>query len=311
MTISPSLPLVLIEAFATQPHQGNGATVVALEAPADPAWMQAVAAGLRQSETAFVVPWGEGWAIRWFTPSCEVDLCGHATLAATLALRHWGSLLPGEATVFQSRSGPLAVSLPAESDAGGSAIAAIDLPSGSLQPSAPPEGLEPLLQRRLGVGAQHCWDSALGYRVALVAPEADLGALDGLAAELPLACQRGLVVMQALDRQAPPDSPTVAGERPDYQLRFFAPGLGIPEDPVTGSAHALVAPYWLDRLQRPTVRGWQCSPEGGGMTCERAAPGTIRLTGPGQLLVEGRVAWREQICDPERWSALFPAGERR
>ena len=90
MTVPASLPLVLIEAFAAAPHQGNGATVVALEAPASATWMQAVAGTLRQSETAFVLPWGDAWAIRWFTPSCEVNLCGHATLAATLALGHWG-----------------------------------------------------------------------------------------------------------------------------------------------------------------------------------------------------------------------------
>lgn len=305
MTFGLSLPLLLVEAFASGSHQGNGAAVVALEAPACPIWMQAVAASLRQSETAFVLPWGEGWAIRWFTPTCEVDLCGHATLAATLALHHWGSLNPGETTVFQSRSGPLIVSLPGGDPAMDPPMAAIELPSPLMQACPLPEELEELLQQRLACGAERCWSSSLGYTVALLDSRADFLALDGLAERLPQSCRSGLVLMQAQDC-SPPGGPLIEGHPPDYQLRFFAPGLGIPEDPVTGSAHALVAPYWLDRLGRPAVRGWQCSPQGGGMVCEQARAGVIRLRGPGRVLLEGQLAWGEQVCDPEAWSRLFP-----
>ncbi|MFM8526122.1 MAG: PhzF family phenazine biosynthesis protein [Cyanobacteriota bacterium] len=309
MTLRPSLPLLLIEAFAAAPHQGNGAAVVALDAPAGSAWMQAVAASLKQSETAFVVPWGEGWAIRWFTPACEVMLCGHATLAAALALRHWGSLRPGEAAVLFSRSGPLAVSLPAEGE--GPPIATIELPGSPLLPSSFPEGLQDLLMQRLGAGAEQFWTSALGYAVALVNPDVDLAALDGLADQLPPSCRSGLVVMQAVSDRRPDPAPRVEGMPADYQLRFFAPALGIPEDPVTGSAHALVAPYWLHRSGRSSVRGWQCSPQGGGMVCESAGNGIIRLRGPGQVLLEGQVFWQEQICDPEAWSTLLATGDSR
>lgn len=308
MTSTPFLPLLLIEAFAAAPHQGNGAAVVALHAPASSVWMQAVAASLKQSETAFVVPWGEGWAIRWFTPSCEVMLCGHATLAAALALRHWGSLRPGETTVMFSRSGPLAVSLPVVAEGQDSPIATIELPGSPMQPAAAPEGLQDLLSLRLGVGVEQFWTSALGYAVALVDSDADLRALDGLAEHLPQPCRSGLVVMQVLNRPGPVAVPLIEGVPADYQLRFFAPALGIPEDPVTGSAHALVAPYWLHRSGRDSVRGWQCSPQGGGMICERVAEGIIRLRGPGQVLLEGQLFWQEQICDPEAWSTLLAAG---
>ena len=310
MTVPASLPLVLIEAFAPAPHQGNGATVVALEAPASATWMQAVAATLRQSETAFVLPWGDAWAIRWFTPSCEVNLCGHATLAATLALGHWGSLRPGESTVFHSRSGPLAVSLPSPEEARTAATATIELPSSELVPAPVPPGLDDLLQQRLGCSVEQFWSSALGYSVGLLASDADCSALDGLADQLPAPCRAGLVLMQAF---SPSDDgstsiPCLEGLPADYQLRFFAPGLGIAEDPVTGSAHALVAPFWQHRLGRDTVRGWQCSPQGGGMVCEQAPGGAIRLRGPGQLLIDGRLSWDGQACDPEDWALLVTNG---
>ena len=101
------LPAVLIEAFTAEPNRGNGAAVVLLNSPASSAWMQAMAGSLRQSETAFLLPWQGQWLLRWFTPTCEVPLCGHATLAAVLALGHWRLLAEGEVVGFHTRSGPL------------------------------------------------------------------------------------------------------------------------------------------------------------------------------------------------------------
>lgn len=101
-----TLQAVLIEAFSDGPFGGNGAAVVALTRPMPDAWMQAVAASLRQSETAFLLHDEGRWLLRWFTPTCEVPLCGHATLAALLALAHWNRLGPGERTCLHSRSGP-------------------------------------------------------------------------------------------------------------------------------------------------------------------------------------------------------------
>lgn len=308
MTFASALPLLLIEAFASDRHQGNGAAVVALEAPACPVWMQRVAASLKQSETAFVVPWGEGWAIRWFTPTCEVPLCGHATLAATLALHHWGSLEAGESTAFQSRSGPLSVAVNERIAPDQAPTAAIVLPSQPLQMAAVPSALAALLVQHLGQAPQRYWTSALGYHVALLDRRAALASITSLGEQLPTPWRSGLVLMQPQDPEAL-DGPLIEGQPPDYQLRFFAPGLGIPEDPVTGSAHALVAPYWIKALDRPSVRGWQCSPEGGGMVCEQISPGLIRLRGPCRVLVDGQLAWQEQRCDPEDWSSLFPDRE--
>ncbi len=312
------LPAVLVEAFSSAAGAGNGAAVVLLREPMQAAWMQRIARSLAQSETAFLLEAEQGWLLRWFTPSCEVKLCGHATLAALLALGHWGRLRPGEGTGFHTRSGVLEVALEPLRPGWGSLL----LPSPGLLPQAPPAPLRALLQRH-GLGeAEGFWTaSALGYSVALLSPEAELEAMAAPAAELEGTLRDGLVLMQALEagsqglRAAGPQPaelwsevpqaaaaqarldqargasgpapPTLAGEAADYQLRFFAPGLGIAEDPVTGSAHALVAPWWQERLGRARVVGWQCSDRPGGMVCEAASSGMIRLFGSGHLLWDG------------------------
>lgn len=277
---------VLIEAFSERACAGNGAAVVLLETPRDDGWLQAVAGSLRQSETAFLLRQDEAWLLRWFTPSCEVPLCGHATLAALLALAHWQRLRAGEAVRFHTRSGPLDARL----EGGATRRGSIDLPSGGLIPAEAPQVLLALLRRhRLGP-PQRFWTSALGYAVALLDPEAPLAAPAAIAAELDSDLGRGLVLMKAqppagTDTEAAPAP--VAGLPVDYQLRFFAPALGIAEDPVTGSAHALVAPWWQEQLGRGRVVGWQCSDRPGGVVCEGLSSGKIRLFGSGHLLWDG------------------------
>ncbi len=133
----PGLRAVLIEAFGAGPCCGNGATVVRLESPAPAPWMGAIAASLRQSETAFVlpIPATRTWLLRWFTPSSEVRLCGHATLGALLALSHWGDLHPEQSLRFRTRSGVLPVRLLQPG------LGQLDLPTGHLEPSTVPEEL--------------------------------------------------------------------------------------------------------------------------------------------------------------------------
>jgi predicted PhzF superfamily epimerase YddE/YHI9 len=287
------LPAALVEAFSEAPLGGNGATVILLGQPAPAAWMQRVAGSLKQSETAFLLPRPDGtWALRWFTPCREVALCGHATLAALLALAHWRQLTPGASTRFHSRSGPLSVRLLPSPASGidASPRGQLELPRFPLEPLDPATARALLgwLSSRLGLTPEACWGSALGYQVVLLPPSAPLAHLRGVAEGLPEPSREGLVLMQALSatgESAP--AARVSGERPDYQLRFFAPGLGLEEDPVTGSAHALVAPYWLECLQRSRVVGWQCSDRPGWMVCEAGSSGMIRLTGSGNLLWEG------------------------
>lgn len=279
MKPAEGLPALLVQAFGEEPLAGNGAAVVRLSLPASRAWMQKVAALLKQSETVFLVPWDGEWAVRWFTPACEVALCGHGTLAALLALGHWGHLPPGRSLSLHSRSGPLGVERNSHGDGG-----ALELPRGALEPATPSEELDRMLRQQLGTGPLAYWSSALGYRVVLLHGQAPLADVRGITDELAGPDRAGLVLMQAL----PLDTRIrVLGLRADYQLRFFAPDLGIDEDPVTGSAHALVASYWMEQRQRSAVVGWQCSPTGGGMVCERGSSGMIRLRGRGHLLWNG------------------------
>lgn len=274
------LAALLVEAFAERPCQGNGAAVVKLKQPLADAELQAIARSLNQSETAFLLNHNQQWLLRWFTPTCEVPLCGHATLAALLALGHWGHLAPGDHLRLTSRSGPLPVSLDADHPGTGTIV----LPSAGLQPLEPPQDVLELLEALLGESPQAYWTSALGYRVALLSASAPLEHLVLDPGRLPTAEGRGWILMQPMEGER---RPSVMGHHADYQLRFFAPGLGIPEDPVTGSAHALVAPYWLERLKRDHVVGWQCSSRPGGMVCEAASSGMIRLSGSGHLLWDG------------------------
>lgn len=295
MAEPPSLPALLVEAFSELPLQGNGAGVVRLSQPAERAWMQAVAARLRQSETAFLLPWHKDWALRWFTPSCEVPLCGHGTLAALVALGHWGDLEPAQPLRLHSRSGALLVERQA-----GALGGTLELPAGQLEPAQLSASLEQLLKSHLQLRPEQTWSSSLGYWVVLLPASADLAGMGSIASGLQGQERQGLVLMQPL----PADTQlAVMGQRADYQLRFFAPGLGIDEDPVTGSAHALVAPYWQQRLNKDAVVGYQCAPTGGGLVCETGSSGMIRIRGRGQLLWDGNLqAGSPGSCRPE-WEA--------
>lgn len=279
-----------VDAFTTTPMAGNGAVVALLPAPASDRWMQALAAELQQSETAFL--WhdarGDRWALRWFTPRCEVPLCGHATLAATLALAHWGRLRTGEELKLHGRSGPLAVGL----DGAGGGAAWLDLPSTALVPRA----REPWMDALPGGGAQQVWTSALGYGVLLLADGTDLALLDPAVDAWATGPEPAWVVMRAGGCSADPGA--------DYGLRFFAPGLGLPEDPVTGSAHALVAPWWCRQLGRPRVRGWQPSHRPGGVTAAPLPSGMIRLFGAGVLLWDGQMVRPPEPSSAASWAAV-------
>ena len=277
-----SLKVAAIDAFSTEPLGGNGATVVLLEQPAESVWMQRLAAEFNQSETAFLWCSQGLWYLRWFTPSCEVELCGHATLAASLALHHWQQLPIGIAQQLQTRSGPLRVELQS------STSAAIDLPSGGLKPRSKEPWMQPFqpLQQ---------WTSDLGYGVLLLGSSADLQQLNPDDPCWANTSENAWVVMQPGSRGC------------DYQLRFFAPGLGLREDPVTGSAHALVAPWWCEQLGQTTVSGWQPSHRPGGLCCEPLSGGMIRLTGHGAILWDGLLHSQPAHPSAQPWLALNPS----
>ncbi|MFN8546515.1 MAG: PhzF family phenazine biosynthesis protein [Candidatus Eisenbacteria bacterium] len=243
----PTLPLYLVDAFTPRPFAGNPAGVCLLDQAREAGWMQSVAAEMNQAETAFLEPREGEWKLRWFTPSVEVDLCGHATLASAHVL--WESGRSQEPTLrFHTRSGVLSARRVQEG--AGSPRIELDFPALLRAEVTPPAGLLPALgiDRALWIGG-----NKMDYFVELESA-AELRALRPDHTKLRASTQevRGVIV-------------TAKSDTPDYHFisRFFAPGSGIDEDPVTGSAHCALAPYWSAKLGLTTMTGYQASPRGG------------------------------------------------
>jgi PhzF family phenazine biosynthesis protein len=243
-----NLPLYQVDAFADGPFQGNPAAVVPLEAWIEPALMQAIAAENNLAETAFFVPEGEGFGLRWFTPEVEVPLCGHATLASAHVLyRHLG--FAGAEIVFQTHSGPLRVS---QGEAG---LLEMDFPARRGPESAVPPGLAEAL------GAQ---PRAIVEGLTMLAVFDDptvIGAMTPDFAALARLCRPDNIGVAVTARYEGP-------ENWDFVSRFFAPAKGIDEDPVTGGAHCALTPYWAERLGKASLVGRQLSRRGGTVLCE-------------------------------------------
>lgn len=253
------LPLYQIDAFASRPFAGNPAAVVPLTAWLPDDLMQAIAAENALSETAFFAPEGGSHRIRWFTPACEVDLCGHATLAS--AFVYFTELEPRRSTVtFQSRSGPLSVSREGE-------LLVLDFPS------RPPAAADPLpgLAEALGARPVELWRAR--DLVAVLDSEATVRAL-----------QPDLTALARFDEFAV--IVTARGQEADFVSRFFAPRKGVPEDPVTGSAHTTLVPFWAQRLGKAKLRALQVSPRGGELFCE-AKGERVAIAGRAVKVLEG------------------------
>lgn len=240
MTAVP-IPLLQIDAFTSEAFRGNPAGVCLLSAPATERWMQNVAAEMNLAETAFVVADRDAFGLRWFTPTVEVDLCGHATLAAAHALWETGRLGRDTVARFETKSGRLSAA-PA-----GDWIE-LDFPSTPADPAPTPSGM----LEALGVTAPvHVGLSKFDYLVE-VADEQTVRCLTPDFAGLRSLEARGVMVTSRA---------TAPGV--DFVSRFFAPGSGIDEDPVTGSAHCCLAPYWSAKLGKSEFVAHQLSARGG------------------------------------------------
>jgi len=228
--------ITVVDAFADRPFRGNPAAVCLLPEAADEAWMQAVAAEMNLSETAFVVARTDGGHdLRWFTPTVEVDLCGHATLASAHVL--------GGAAVFHTRSGALTC----RRGAGGRIE--MDFPAIPVRPlDEPPDWASALGVSDDGIVGVH---RGGGWVLVELTSAAELRALTPDRQSI-MELGGGVAVM-------------AAGDRPgvDSVCRVFVPGAGIDEDPVTGSAHCMLAPIWAERTGRTELVGEQASPRGG------------------------------------------------
>ena len=232
--------LFQVDAFTGKAFAGNPAAVCLLSRPADAVWMQDVAAEMNLSETAFVHATPDAWGLRWFTPEIEVDLCGHATLAAAHVLWEEGEAEPSGPIGFDTRSGRITCHRRVDR-------IEMDFPARPVEPADPPPGLV----EAVGVSPVSVWYGELGYL-------------------LELADERAV-------READPDfrrlreipdgwtcvtAPAASGGF-DFVSRFFAPQGGIDEDPVTGSAHCALADFWSKRTGRTDFRAYQCSARGG------------------------------------------------
>jgi PhzF family phenazine biosynthesis protein len=226
-----SLDLFQVDAFTDRPFAGNPAAVCLLASPADAHWMQDVAREMNVSATAFLEPIGDGRAgfnLRWFTPTVELELCGHGTLASAHVLAEIGRLEPGAAARFHTRGGQLAADRRDE-------WIEMDFPAKPAAEVSPPEGLA----EALGVEPLSVAKSALDYYlVELSSDQAVRSAAPDFSSLRTLAGRGVIITAQGS-----------AGGPYDFVSRFFAPRLGIDEDPVTGSAHCTLGPYWAGKLE--------------------------------------------------------------
>lgn len=257
------IPIYHVDAFTSRLFAGNPAAVCPLERWLDDTTLQRIGAENNLSETAFFVPEGEGYRLRWFTPAVEIDLCGHATLASAYVVFRF--LDPArESVVFESRSGPLGVRRAGD-------LLEMDFPS------RPPGAVEvsPALLPALG-GPEPV--EVLAARDYLVVYESE---------EQVRALAPDFAGLKRVDRFAViATAPGTGGA--DFVSRFFAPAQGIDEDPVTGSAHSTLVPYWSRRLGKKRLAARQVSARGGELECEDRGD-RVAMAGQAVLFMQGTI----------------------
>jgi len=239
------LKILQIDAFTAEPFKGNPAAVCVLESAAPEQWMQGVAREMNLSETAFLHPEDGGYRLRWFTPAVEVALCGHATLASAHALWQEGYLPSDKQARFHTRSGLLTADLTPVND---DAWIRLDFPAKVPEETESPKQLLPSLGLKKPV---YLGKNAFDYIVE-VDSEDSVRAMTPDMAQLAEVKARGVIVTARATSQPF-----------DFVSRFFAPAVGVPEDPVTGSAHCCLTPYWAARLGKQDMTGFQASARGG------------------------------------------------
>ncbi|QHD04927.1 PhzF family phenazine biosynthesis protein [Pseudomonas sp. R76] len=253
------LDIYQVDAFSQQPFGGNPAAVCPLTEWLPDEQLQNIAAENNLSETAYFVPRGDFYELRWFTPEVEVDLCGHATLAAAWVLIHQLADAP-EVLRFATRSGELRVTRNGDE-------LAMDFPAKQPQPCEPPSGLLNAL------GIEHAEVFAADDYIVLVDDEAQIAALTPDFARLKGLPKRGIAV-------------TAKSTRLDFVSRWFGPNVGVNEDPVTGSAHTSLAPFWAERLGKSILTAEQGGKRRGQLRCELKGDRVI-ISGHAVLYLQG------------------------
>lgn len=288
-------PLYVVDAFTRRPFAGNPAAVCLLRHDCPDATLQRIAAEMNLSETAFPRPVGDDlfaareFRLRWFTPTTEVDLCGHATLATAKVL--FDELgLPGPQLTFHTRGGELTATLEHRE-------IRLDFPAHPAEPIATPDGLADALGTRAALRTLRAPTNRVV--VVRVATEGDVRALRPNFAALAAAC---------------PDAPVVTVTAPsdhdvDFVSRCFAPVSGIDEDPVTGMAHTTLGPYWGAELHRDRLRAFQASARGGEIGIDLTSGGRVGLTGSSRIVLRGYLDVPEDDGARADVSEGAPAGQ--
>jgi PhzF family phenazine biosynthesis protein len=257
-------PFSIVDAFTDRPFSGNPAGVIVRQEPADDAWMHRIAAEIGASETAFLHPEGKSWRLRWFTPEIEIELCGHATLASAHTLWESGRVPESRPIDFVTQSGILTARRQ-------NGKIALDFPARIVKRADPPPGLVDAL----GVAPKWVgrWKRDWLIEVA-TANEVRVLSPDHQA----LAATR----VRAVTVTAPGDRGF------DVVSRFFGPGVGVVEDPVTGAAHCAIGPFWAARLGRNELKAWQASARGGSL--DLAVDGDrVELRGTAVTVARGEI----------------------
>ncbi|MFL0649232.1 PhzF family phenazine biosynthesis protein [Cylindrospermopsis raciborskii UAM/DH-BiRr] len=257
--------IIQVDAFTNKPFQGNPAAVCVLTNSESDKWMQQVAQEMNLSETAFLLPENDGFNLRWFTPTTEVPLCGHATLASAHVLWSEGYLSPEQTARFYTKSGLLIAKKQDD-------WIELDFPVNHSQIVEP----LPLLNEVLGVGYKSVSLNSLGYLVELASPQLVRQIQPDLQ-QMRLLPVRNVIVTSTGDLEY------------DFVSRFFAPGFGIDEDPVTGAAHCCLAPFWRHKLQKDSFLAYQASQRGGIVKVTYSGGNRVFLSGQAITIIRGEL----------------------
>lgn len=259
-----AFPIYQVDAFTDQPFSGNPAAVCLMKEKRNAEWMQQVAAEMNLSETAFLLPENDGYRLRWFTPTSEVDLCGHATLASAHILFESGRCEQNE-VVFYTKSETLTAFYTGEG-------ICLNFPGKPQQPSSLPSGVK----EALGVEPLYIGRNEFDFMIEVESAQQvenlvpDFSTLRKIKA-------RGFIVTSRSDSKPY-----------DFVSRFFATGVGVDEDPVTGSAHCCLAPFWAEKLGKTNLLAYQASKRGGEMELQ-VMDERVHLTGKAVTILKGEL----------------------
>ncbi|GAB4525716.1 MAG: PhzF family phenazine biosynthesis protein [Pleurocapsa sp.] len=259
--------VIQVDAFSDRAFQGNPAAVCVLTEPQEDVWMQLVAREMNLSETAFLIKQENGYNLRWFTPATEVPLCGHATLASAHTLWTEGYVATQEEIHFHTLSGLLIARF-------NDRWIELDFPANFSQPTTPPSELQAVFE----IPFKEVYLNSLGYLIEVESADLvrQLQPNFSLLKTLPIA---NAIITSLAEKDS----------EYDFVSRFFAPGLGIDEDPVTGAAHCCLAPFWRERIKKDEMLAYQASPRGGVVKINYTGGDRVLLSGQAVTVMQGEL----------------------